>query len=143
MTQVDFHIVPVLQAGDRYAYAARLVAKARSRQHRVLLAVDDEAMAQSVSEVLWSSPPESFLAHSLLVAGNEDDVQIGWHNEPGQHHDILINLAGEIPEYFSRFERVFEVVSQEPAVLTSTRAHYRFYQDRGYPLKRHDLRDRA
>ena len=38
MTQVDFHIVPVLQAADRYAYAARLVNKARSHKHRVLLA---------------------------------------------------------------------------------------------------------
>jgi len=70
-------------------------------------------------------------------------VQIGWHAEPGQHHDVLINLAAEIPEYFSRFERVFEVVSQDPAVLNATRSHYKFYQDRGYPLKRHDLRDRV
>ncbi|WP_028669666.1 DNA polymerase III subunit chi [Saccharospirillum impatiens] len=142
MTQVDFHIVPVLQAADRYAYAVRLVNKARSHNHRVLLAVDDEAMARVVSEALWSSPPESFLAHSLL-AGNDDDVQIGWHAEPGQHHDVLVNLATEIPEYFSRFERVFEVVSQDPAVLNATRTHYKFYQDRGYPLKRHDLRDRV
>lgn len=142
MTQVDFHIVPVLQAADRYAYAARLVNKARNHQHRVLLAVDDEAMARSVSEILWSTPPEGFLAHSLL-AGGDDDVQIGWHTEPGLHHDVLINLAADIPEYFSRFERVFEVVSQDPAVLNATRAHYKFYQDRGYPLKRHDLRDRV
>lgn len=144
MTQVDFHIIPVFQAEERYAYAARLVAKAMRHRHRVLLAVDDEASARALSEALWSATPESFIAHSLLEAGqSEETVQIGWLNHPGSHHEVLVNLATDIPEYFSRFERVFEVVSQDPAILKQTREHYRFYQDRGYPLSRHDLRDRV
>lgn len=144
MTQVDFHIIPVFQVEERYAYAARLVAKARRHQHRVLLSVDDEAAAQTLSEMLWAATPESFIAHSMLEAAQFDDtVQIAWRDSAGSHHDVLINLAGEIPEYFSRFDRVFEVVSQDPAVLKRTREHYRFYQDRGYPLTRHDLRDRV
>ncbi len=142
MTQVDFHILPALQAADRYAYAARLVAKATSRQHRVLLAVNDETEAQALSDALWGVSPESFIAHGRLDQEAEA-VQIGWHSHPGEHHDVLINLGTEIPDYFSRFHRVFEVVSQDPAILAQTRDHYRFYQDRGYPLSRHDLRDRV
>lgn len=142
MTRIDFHIIPAVQTNDRLAYAARLVTKARSRQHQVLLAVDDADQAQQLSDVLWGLSPDSFLPHSLLE-GEAEDVQIGWHDHPGQHHDVLINLASELPDYFSRFERVFEVVSQEPTVLDATRQRYRFYQDRGYPLNRHDLRDRV
>lgn len=142
MTQVDFHILPVLQPTDRYTYAARLVAKATARQHRVLLAVNDETEAQTLSDALWSASPEAFIAHGRLDQEAEA-VQIGWHDHPGDHHDVLINLADDIPEYFSRFHRVFEVVSQDPATLARTRDHYRFYQDRGYPLSRHDLRDRV
>lgn len=143
MTQVDFHIIPVFQSEDRYAYAARLVAKALSRRHRVLIAVDDEAMGRAVSEALWAATPESFIAHSMLESNEDDAVQIGWRDHPGSHHEVLVNLASDIPEYFSRFDRVFEVVSQDPTVLGQTRDHYRFYQDRGYPLSRHDLRDRV
>lgn len=142
MTRIDFHIIPAVQALDRLAYAARLVIKARSRQHSVLLAVDNAEQAQQVSNTLWGLTPDSFLPHSLLD-GDAEAVQIGWHDHPGQHHDVLINLATELPDYFSRFERVFEVVSQEPAVLEASRQRYRFYQDRGYPLNRHDLRDRV
>lgn len=142
MTQVDFHILPVLQPADRYAYAARLVTKATGRSHRVLLAVNDEQEAQALSDALWGASPESFIAHGRLDQDSET-VQIGWHEDPGDHHDVLINLAATIPEYFSRFDRVFEVVSQEPTVLAQTRDHYRFFQDRGYPLSRHDLRDRV
>lgn len=142
MTRIDFHIIPAVQSSDRLAYAARLVAKARSHQHNVLLAVDNAEQAQTLSDALWSVSPESFLPHSLLEA-DTDAVQIGWHDHPGSHHDVLINLASELPDYFSRFERVFEVVSQEPTVLDASRQRYRFYQDRGYPLTRHDLRDRA
>lgn len=142
MTRIDFHIIPAVQTSDRLAYAARLVAKARTRLHSVLLAVDDADQAQTLSDALWHLSPESFLPHSLLD-GDSDTVQIGWHDHPGQHHDVLINLASELPDYFSRFERVFEVVSQEPTILDTSRQRYRFYQDRGYPLTRHDLRDRA
>ncbi|PTY36941.1 hypothetical protein BGP77_06555 [Saccharospirillum sp. MSK14-1] len=142
MTRIDFHIIPAVQTADRLAYAARLVAKARSRQHTVMLAVDDADQAQQLSDVLWGLTPDSFLPHGLLD-GEPDAVQIGWHDHPGTHHDVLINLASNLPDYFSRFERVFEVVSQEPAILEHSRQRYRFYQDRGYPLTRHDLRDRA
>ncbi|MCH8533355.1 MAG: DNA polymerase III subunit chi [Saccharospirillum sp.] len=142
MTKVDFHIIPALQAVDRFNYAARLVIKATKRQHRVLLAVDDEAQAKHLSEQLWAATPESFIPHSLLD-DQDEAIQIGWQAHPGEHHDILINLGQAIPDYFSRFERVFEVVSQDPDVLKQGRNHYRFYQDRGYPLDRHDLRDRV
>ena len=142
MTRIDFHIIPAVQNTDRLAYAARLVAKARTRQHSVLLAVDDADQAQALSDVLWSLTPDSFLPHGLLD-GESESVQIGWHDHPGDHHDVLVNLASELPDYFSRFERVFEVVSQEPSILEASRQRYRFYQDRGYPLNRHDLRDRA
>ena len=34
-------------------------------------------------------------------------------------HDVLINLASEVPVFFSRFERVAEVIDKEPPVVAS------------------------
>jgi len=45
----------------------------------------------------------------------------------------------QAPAFFSRFERVAEVVTQEPDHLEALRAAWRFYKDRGYPLQKYDV----
>ena len=54
--------------------------------------------------------------------------------------DLLINLADEIPMFFSRFQRVVEVVSEDKQSRESGRNRFRFYRDRGYDLRTHQLR---
>jgi DNA polymerase-3 subunit chi len=51
----------------------------------------------------------------------------------------LINLQLGIPDFFSRFQRVAEVVTQEPASLSALRESWKFYKERGYQLEKHDL----
>ncbi len=50
-----------------------------------------------------------------------------------------VNLASEPPSYFSRFERLIEVVTGDEDDRASGRARWRFYRDRGYPIQTHDL----
>ena len=59
--------------------------------------------------------------------------------EPGDHHQILINLQGEIPTWFSRFERVIELVQPESEDEQTKRENFKFYKERGYALDFHDL----
>ncbi|MDN3649931.1 DNA polymerase III subunit chi [Reinekea marina] len=142
MTKVDFHILPAFQEHERIKYVTRLIRKAQSQSLNVLISTEDEAHQRAVSEGLWASSPDSFLAHEHI----EEDfhpIQISCSDACGQHHQVLINLCNQTPNYFSRFERVFEVVSQEPSVLNASRSRYKFYKDRGYALTRHDLRDRV
>ncbi len=141
MTQVDFHILPTNNLDERIRYVCRLVEKVAHRGHRILIKAHDEAEARLLDKRLWDFKPESFLPHQIM---NEEDnlseIHISWKEDSGDHDDVLINLGLSIPDYFSRFERVLEVVCQEEALLESGRQHYKFYNDRGYPLKRHDLR---
>lgn len=142
MTKIDFHILPTDDSTATYHYIARLVHKARGKDHRVLVAVEDDEQSTSVSESLWSALPETFLAHTLV---GEPDVglQISKTNDCAGHHDVLINLRSTPPEFFSRFERVIEVVNQQPDRLQASRQRYKHYQDNGYQLNRHDLRSRS
>ena len=55
------------------------------------------------------------------------------------HHDNLLNLSAESPLFFSRFERLLELVSTEEADRLAGRARYKFYRERGYPMFTHDL----
>lgn len=141
MTQIDFHILPSPDLSELFRYVARLVQKARGKDHRILIAVGDASLQQQVSDALWGAIPESFLPNSEL-SESDDAIQLTSSDECGDHHDVLINLRQDIPGFFSRFERVIEVVSQQPDWLTASRDRYRYYQDHGYPLSRHDLRGR-
>jgi DNA polymerase-3 subunit chi len=95
--------------------------------------------------MLWQFREDAFVPHALLNAEDapaDCPVSIGWHPEPGHHHDVIINLSPELPAFFSRFERLVEVVVQNDDVLDYTRQHFRFLKDRGYPIEHKDMRMR-
>jgi DNA polymerase-3 subunit chi len=54
--------------------------------------------------------------------------------------DVLINLQAEQPVFFRRFERLAEIVTDEPEVVTAGRNKWQYYKQQGYTLRAHDLR---
>lgn len=139
MTLVGFYVVQSTVPGQRLQVAARLVDKAFQRGHRIFINAADETQARQLDELLWSFRPASFLPHGLLGQEHSDNIAIGWGQEPENHNDLLINLQLAIPPFFSRFQRVAEVVTQEPDSLAALRNSWRMYKERGYQLEKHDL----
>lgn len=139
MTRVDFYVARESGQAARLDVAARLCDKARGRGHRLFIHAGDEAEAKALDDLLWSFRPASFLPHELVSIDPRADIAIGWGDEPEDHSDVLVNLALAPPPFFSRFERVAEIVTQESDGLEALRNSWRFYKDRGYPLQKHDL----
>jgi DNA polymerase-3 subunit chi len=139
VTRVDFYVVRNGGGDDRLSVAARLVDKASQRGHRVYLHCESEAQAQALDHLLWCHRRDSFIGHDTIERDPAARVLIDWTGEHGTHDDVMINLQLTAPGFFSRFERVAEVVTQEPEFLPAMRAAWRFYSDRGYPLHKHDL----
>ena len=139
MTRVGFYVVQAAEPGQRLSVAVRLADKAFQQGHRIFINATDEAQARALDELMWSFRPSSFLPHGLHGQEHADTVAIGWGQEPHNHSDLLINLQLEIPSFFSRFQRVAEVVTQDPASLDALRASWTFYKERGYQLEKHDL----
>ncbi len=52
---------------------------------------------------------------------------------------MLVNLGATTPAFFSRFERLIEVVEANDDERASARERWRFYKDRGYAVQGHDL----
>jgi DNA polymerase-3 subunit chi len=50
---------------------------------------------------------------------------------------VLINLSDDVPAYFSRFERLLEII--DAAKPEPGRKRYQYYLDRGYPLQTHKI----
>ncbi|TCJ19538.1 DNA polymerase III subunit chi [Parasulfuritortus cantonensis] len=137
MTRVDFYF----NAHDRIEVARRLAAKVLQSGQRALLYVSDPALAAELDSGLWTQDKLSFLPHVRCghPLAAETPLLIGTDPAALASHDVLINLDNACPTCFSRFERLLEVVSTDPADRDPARERYRFYRDRGYAIENHDL----
>jgi DNA polymerase-3 subunit chi len=141
MTRVDFYILEQVETEGREHFACRLVEKAYQQGHKVYINAVDEPQARRMDELLWTFRAGSFIPHTCVAAEEDPDsrVHIGYGGDPLQHDDVLVNLAPEVPMFFSRFHRVAEIVDSNPEIREQGRIRFRFYRDRGYDLKSHGI----
>ena len=141
MTRVDFYGFATGAAGDPLHLACRLLEKAQGQGLRVYVNAPSEPVARALDRLIWTFRQDSFIPHGLFGAadGSLTQVLIGWDRDPTGESQVLLNLAPDVPLYFSRFERLAEVVGADPDARQRGRERYRFYRDRGYPLDYHEM----
>ena len=141
MTQIFFYH----GAADRIAAAAALIAKACAQKKPLLVFAPDPAIAGALDRALWVSNPLGFVPHvradSPLAA--ETLVIIADSLEQLPQDERLLNLSGDVPPGFSRFNSLIEVASEEPEVRQPARERFKFYKDRGYEIQTLDLAGKA
>ncbi len=141
MTRVDFYVLAESDATAAELLACRLAEKIYKLGHQVYVHTESDAQAQRLDGLLWTFRPGSFVPHGRQGGESPEQVPvlIGCGEEPASHTDVLVNLATEVPGFFSRFERVAELVAGEPEQRAMARERFRFYRDRGYELQTHNL----
>jgi len=141
VTRIDFYLLPVGEPHGKLSFACRLAEKAWRAGHQVYVHGSDAAEAEAFDALLWSFRDTSFVPHRLLDAtgGEPSPVEVGSGEAAADHHDVMINLSAEVPPLFSRFERVAEIVLNDPDALAASRRRWSFYKDRGYQLQHHDM----
>ncbi|MEN8214183.1 MAG: DNA polymerase III subunit chi [Pseudomonadota bacterium] len=141
MTRIDFYILDESARQERFILGCKITEKAWRQQHRVMIQTNSEQEAGHMDKLLWTFRDQSFVPHELLPRANPETtpVIIGWSGDAADECDVLINLAADIPPFFSRFERLVEIVDQDPACRQAGRDHYRYYRERGYPLNNHTI----
>ena len=141
MTRVDFYLLDDRSGRARDLTVCRLAHMAFALGHRVFILTGDGAEAGRLDDLLWSFSAGSFVPHELHSESGRETVSpvvIG-SEPPADFDDVLISLAPEIPECFSRFQRVAEVVGGDEPAKAGARDRFRIYRDRGYPLQTHNL----
>lgn len=145
MTRVDFYVTKDASARARPLVACRVAAKAFSLDHAVHIHTADRAEADALDQLLWTYRDNAFVPHALagdpILAepGAHRAVVIGWGEEPGEDCALIVNLARDVPDFFSRVERVAEIIDADPQRRQSGRERFKFYRDRGYPVTTHNL----
>ena len=140
MTNIDFYVLSSSQPEARLQFACRLAYKAWQQNRQIYLHCSNEAEAQHLGELLWGFRNDAFLPHAVHAEQPNATVVCGWEDDPTPHHDLLINLSNNTPDFFSRFTRLAEILVEHEPIIVPARQRYRFYRERGYPLKSHQIR---
>jgi DNA polymerase-3 subunit chi len=137
VTKIDFYT----GTDDKLRTACLLSHKAMQNGLRVLLHTPDQATTDMLDQLLWQHPAAAFIPHCLSSnqAAAEMPVIIGHQPEPFPHSEVLISLHTSCLPFFSRFERVIEIVSQDAEDSRLGRERFGFYRERGYEMRHFDL----
>ena len=108
---------------------------------RVMFSTPDSATSHALDKLLWEHPANAFIPHCLSDAAEAETmpVVINHDGKKFPDHELLISLHSQTVNFFSRFERVIEIVSTDEADSLRGRARFKFYRDRGYELRHFDL----
>ena len=136
MTKIDFYQIKEEELG----FTCRLIDQIYRRGHQIYVHTLDKKQAETLDDHLWVFREDSFLPHALQSSGVDAPVKIGCDHEPEEHQDVLINLTGSVPSFFSRFDRVAEVVPVDENKRQAARENYSFYKQRGYALNYHQIK---
>lgn len=141
MPRVDFYVLPDHKDNGRALLACRLADKAYSLGHTVYLLAASEAQATALDDLLWTFRQDSFIPHERYpLAGEEaSPVLVGTILPTEAGARVLINCADRLPEGFERYERVVELVDQNPEVLAKSRERFKQYRERGLAPETHKL----
>ena len=137
MTRVEFYS----NADSKLEAACRLAARAFQQRARVVIYAPDEGSARDIDKLLWTYQATGFVPHCMASHGIASDTPIVISTRDGEipHHQVMVNLHGESPPLFSRFERLIEIVGNDKEDRLLARTRFRFYRDRGYEIHHHDL----
>lgn len=138
MTQVDFHV----NVEDKIAYGCRLIRRIRQAGSKAVVFCEDGPTLEQFDRALWTFAPLEFIPHLRADDRLAERTPVLLTDRVAEtaHHEVLVNLGTTTPAFFTRFERLLEVVSREDGDRDLARRRYRYYKDRGYPLNTHEIK---
>lgn len=140
MTRVDFYMLEQRSA-EIERFACRLTEKAWRLGHQIYLQTKDAEQTDRIDRLLWTFRDQAFIPHGKYGEPEAADLRValGHGTDPTGWQGLLINLDDEVPTFFSRFDRVAEIVGPGAEEREVARQRYNFYQERGYTLHRHTI----
>lgn len=139
MTRVDFYS----NAPDKLDLARLIIHKAYKQGLSIIVHSTDPATLNDLDQRLWAAPATSFLPHCRTDVPHaaHTPVLLNDNTDMLNHTaDVLVNLNATTPGFFSRFERLVEIVSTDEADKDAARLRWTYYKQRGYAMTNHDMR---
>jgi len=137
---IDFHF----NVDHHVTYACRVVRKARSAGKTVLVYSRDDARRRRLDLALWTFSALDFLPHVELPSALAEHTPVWLSAEPpAQPRDLLLLLDDAPPpqflQWFPQFERIIDVVTEDPDDRARARARFKTYRDAGFSPVAHEV----
>lgn len=139
MSQVSFYTgVP-----ERLAYLCRLLRKAQQSGARIGVS-GPPGLLDRLDVALWTFESTEFVPHLRLKAGRaiesrlaDTPILLVEDSAELPHREVLLNLGQDMPVGFEAFQRVLEVVSDDPEQTRAGRQRFRQYKELGHEVSHH------
>ena len=147
MTRIDF----AFGAPDRLRTACQVVRKRYLAGQRLVVYCRDGSRLAAFDRMLWAFDDTSFVPHVLandplagetpviLTAGDPQQAAAAAGQGGQPQPSWLLNLDLDCPPGFEAFERLLEIVSDDPEDKQAARQRWRTYQGAGHTPHSHDL----
>lgn len=144
MPRVDFYVLANSTPEGKLRYTCRLARKIYTLGKSAYIQAASEDQAQRLDDLMWTFDQSSFLPHRRHGVSYSDEPQapitIGYEPPPeGRSADVFISLLESVPAYADRFDRVAELVDNDPREKQSARERFRQYRERGFELETHQV----
>jgi DNA polymerase-3 subunit chi len=145
--RVDFYVLKSAASRQRWMFACRLTEKAYLRDLSIVIANDTPADARGLDELLWTFNERSFVPHELCAGEQSVDPANKIHlmalPAPMPDADLLVNLAGQLPQGWERYPRIAEIIDADEDRRRLGRERFKAYRDLKVTLETHQLDDTA
>jgi len=140
MSQVDFHILDRPEISALLKHTCKLARKAYRSGHKVYIRVEDREDVEQLDKLLWTFSELDFIPHTTVDREyGQEPVIIGMIEYAGDEQMILVNLSTSMADNYSSYGRVFEVIRNDPAIISAGRERYRKYRKMNNELTKHDI----
>lgn len=138
MTEVAFHF----NLADKVGYTCRLLRKAY-RSGGPVGVVGEAELLRTLDSQLWEFSALDFIPHcgpdAEPAVRAASPIVLVTDAASLKHSETLIHLGSSVPSGFERFQRLIEIVGSDAEDRRLARERWRYYADRGYTLKSHDM----
>lgn len=128
MTSIEFYILTEDAPLERLQLVDELIDKSMRAGRSVHIHTSSATSRQTLIERYRDYLPDEAVGLSICHT-----------TEPADHMQVLVNLAPEVPHFFSRFEKTLEIIDSDQQTRLLGRERYQYYRHRGYPLKHFDI----
>ena len=140
MSLVDFHILDNKENLALLRYACRLIRKAYKNNFKVYVRTENDQDMIQLDTLLWTFSELDFIPHATVeTESGQEPVIIGMIDRQGDSKTILINLSTKMAEDYSSYSRVFELIGNDPDVITAGRDRYRRYRKMNDQVNNHHI----
>lgn len=143
-TSCNFYVLPDADNHKRLLFCCALIEKICAHGHSIYVHCTNQDEAERFDALLWTFKDVSFIAHGLCGQYSLADapVQIGCEKPPiSASMDVLIFLAvsSELPDFYTQFGRVVDIVNQDAVTKEKLRLRYQKYRSLGLVVNTHTI----